>query len=245
MSNGVWEFVKTHPYLFANLPILAAVILLPHLAPNRDYRRAAVFSGLVCLPCSLAEITSGEYWRPVLLSRIPIGVEDMIFTYSFGAAAWMIAALWCLESCTVGIRAFWTAFLLMMPWALITVAAGMFFWLAGMPHLTAILVSSAGLLLFLLGRRMSLWRLALAGLVFFTPAYLLVEKLQFAAWPNYLSYWNAGAPWGTLVLGIPRGEIAWAAVFGAVWPVVIASALDIRNSKIDPVRLSAQVRQER
>jgi hypothetical protein len=245
MSNGVWEFVKAHPYLFANLPILAAVILLPQLAPNRDYRRAAVFSGLACLPCSLAEITSGEYWRPVLLSRIPIGVEDMIFTYSFGAAAWMIAALWCLESCTVGIRTFRAAFLRLLPWAFTTVAAGMVVWLTGMPHLTAILISSSGLLLFLLIRRASLWRLAVAGLVFFTPLYMFIVNFQFAVWPNYLSYWNTGGPWGTLVLGIPRGEIAWAAVFGAVWPVVIASALDIRNSKIDPVRVSAQVRQER
>jgi hypothetical protein len=226
--SGVLEFVKGHPYLFANLPTLAAVILSLRLASNRDYARATVFSGLACLPCSLAEITSGEYWRPVLLSPVSCGVEDMIFTFSFGAAAWMLAALWSGESCRVGIRPFGTAFLRLLPWGLPTVAAGMVLWLAGMPHLTAIIVSSGGLLLFLLIRRMSLWRLAVAGLFSFTPFLVIDEKLQFAAWPNYLSYWNPGGLWGPLVFGIPRGEIAWGLVFGAAWPVVIASALDIR-----------------
>jgi len=84
--SGVFQFVQGHPYLFANLPILAAVILVPRLATNRDFGRAAVFGGLACLPCSLAEITSGEYWHPVLLGGVRCGVEDLIFTYATGAA---------------------------------------------------------------------------------------------------------------------------------------------------------------
>jgi hypothetical protein len=243
MSNGVLEFVKAHPYLFATLPLLVAVILLPQFAPNRDYRRAAVFSGLACLPGVLAEITYTEYWRPVLLGGFRCGIEDLIFSYSTGALAWLTASLWSLEGCTVGIPSFRIALLRSMPWVLATTAADVGLWFAGLDRLTASLASSAGLLLFLLSRRVSLWSLALAGLISFTTVYMFVLKLSFAVWPNFVSYWNADAPWGTLVHGIPRGEIAWAAVFGAVWPVVIASVLDIRNGKIDPVRLSAQVRQ--
>jgi hypothetical protein len=67
-----------------------------------------------------------------------------------------------------------------------------------------------------------------AGLAGFMVFYPLVVKLQFAVWPNYLSYWNPGGTWGTLVLGVPRGEIAWAAIMGAAWPVAIASALNVR-----------------
>ncbi len=227
MSSSVLESVKAHPYLFANLPILAAVILLPRLAPNRDYRQAAVFSGLACLPCSLAEITSATYWRPELLGGMRCGVEDMIFTYTVGASAWLMAALWRHESCTVGTRSFGSAFQRLTPWALTVTVAYIGLWLAGMNCVTATLVCSAGLLLFLLRRRPSLWRLALTGLVSFTPIYMLEETVQFAAWPNYLAYWNSEGIWGTLVLGIPLGEIAWAVIFGAACPVVIASVLDI------------------
>jgi len=226
--SGVLEFVISHPYLFATLPLLAAVILLPWLAPNRDYRRAAVFSGLACLPGFLAEITYTEYWRPVLLGGMRCGVEDLLFSYSTGVLAWLTASLWSLEGCAVGIRSYRIALLRSLPWVLATAAADVGLWFAGLDRLTAGLLSSAGLLLFLLGRRASLWRLALAGLVSFTLVYLLIVKLDFAVWPNFVSYWNADGLWGSLVFGIPRGEVAWAAVFGAVWPVVIASALDIR-----------------
>jgi hypothetical protein len=228
MSGSILDFVQVHPYLFANLPLLGLVLLLPRMTSNRDYERAAIFSGLACLPCSLAEATSAEYWHPMLLGGVHCGVESMIFTYSAGAAVWLLAALWKLENCTLGIRSFRTGFFHLSPWALSLTAVYVGLWLAGMNCVTATLVSSAGLLLFLLVRRLSLWRLALTGLICFTPAYMLELKFEFAAWPNYIAYWNAGGLWGTLVFGIPRGEIAWAAVFGAAYPVVIASAFDIR-----------------
>lgn len=225
--SEVLEFVKIHPYLFANLPALAAVILLPRLAPNRDYRKAAVFSGLACLPCSLAEMTSGEYWHPVLVGGGHYGIESLIFTYVAGAAVWLTAALWNRDSCALGIRSFRMAFLRLLPSALTVTAVYGGLWLGGMECTTATLLSSVGFMMFLLGRRLSLWRLALTGIASFTPVYVLTVKMQFAAWPDYISYWNFGGTWGTMIWGIPRGEVAWAAMFGAAWPVVIASALDI------------------
>ncbi|MGA2572089.1 MAG: hypothetical protein ABSF23_16395 [Terracidiphilus sp.] len=42
-------FLQEHPYLFANLPILVATLFVSLLLPNRDFRFAALFSGLACL----------------------------------------------------------------------------------------------------------------------------------------------------------------------------------------------------
>jgi hypothetical protein len=226
--SGFFLFVKANPYLFGNLFVLAVASLLSQWASNRDYRRAAIFGGLACLPCAFAESTSGAYWHPSLLGGKTIGIESLIFTYTSGFTVWLSAAFWSRTSCTVGIHSFLTGFLRLAPWSLTLTAAYVGLWLAGVNCVTATLVASGGMLLFLLFRRGSLWRLALAGLVSFTPVYMLEMKLQFAAWPNYISYWNAGGLWGTLVFGVPRGEIAWAAMFGAAYPVVIASALDIR-----------------
>jgi hypothetical protein len=228
MIGSVLVFVKGHPYLFANLPLLAAVLLLPRLTPNRDYWRAGVLGGLACTPFSLAELTARGYWRPVLLGGMGFGVEDLIFTYTAGAAAWLAAAYWSRETCVASVCELRIAILRMMPWAIPTTAVGLGLGWAGMDHITSTLIPAAGCLLFLLCRRASLWRLALAGVISFTPLYVLTVKLQFAAWPMYISYWNADGPWGTLALGLPRGEIAWAAMLGALWPVVTASALDIR-----------------
>jgi hypothetical protein len=235
--DGILEFVRANPYLFGNLFVLASVSLLSLLASNRDYKRAAVFSGLACLPCALAESTSGAYWHPVLLGGKSIGVESFVFTFASGFTVWLTAAWWRRNRCTAGIGSFKAGIFQLMPWTLTMTAVYVCLWLAGMNCVTATLVTSAGLLLYLLARRASLWRLALAGLVTFTPLYMLEIKLQFAAWPTYISYWNPGGLWGTLVLGIPRGEIAWAAMFGAAYPVVIASALDVR---FDRARTQAQ-----
>jgi len=226
--NGVFQFVSGHPYLFANLPTLAAVILLPRMAPNRDFQRAAVFSGVACLPCSLAELSYGEYWHPVLLGGMHYGLESLSFTYATGALAWLTAGLWSIKRCTAGTRSFSAAFLRLAPWAIAVTAVYIALLLGGMNCLTASLVPSACLLLFLLVRRASLWRLALSGLASFTVVYLLAVRLDLAVWPDFVSYWNPTGPWGARFLGIPCGEMVWAAVFGAVWPVVIASALDIR-----------------
>jgi hypothetical protein len=228
MSNSFMEFIDGHPYLFANLPALVAVLLLPRLTSNRGYWRAAVFSGLACTPFSLAELVARGYWRPVLLGGMGYGVEDLIFCYTAGAAAWLAAVYWSRETCVVELRNLRTAILRIMLWGIPAAAVGFGLGLAGMDHISSTLIPAAGCLLFLLSRRASLWRLTLAGIVSFTPLYVLVVKLQFAVWPSYITYWNANGPWGTLALGIPRGELAWAAMLGAVWPVLIASALDVR-----------------
>lgn len=227
MSVSV-EFVKAHPYFFANLPVLVLVAVLPHLARDRDYARAAVFSGIACMPCSLLAVTHFiGYWHPVLLGGLRYGIEDLMFTYTVGTGAWMAAMLWSREDWTVGARSSGDAVVRMLPWGLVAVA-DVALWMAGLNSMTATLITSTALLLFLLGRRTSLWRLALAGLVTFTPFSIMLEKIEFAVWPNLATYWNPGGPWGTLVLGVPRGEVAWSAIFGALWPVVVASALDIR-----------------
>jgi len=228
--NGVLQFVGAHPYLFANLPIVAMTLLLPRLVANRDYGRAAMFSGLACLPCALAELTSLDYWRPVLLGGAHWGLESVIFTYASGASVWLVAALWSRQSCAIGVASFREGFRRLTPWALAGTGAYWGLWWAGMNCVTATLLTSAGLLLFQLRQRADLWRLALAGCVLFMPVYVLGIRIQFAVWPHYLDYWLPGGLWGTLVLGVPRGEVAWAILYGATYPVVMASALDMRFS---------------
>lgn len=232
MIAAVVEYVKAHPYFFANLPLLALTAGLPRLFRHRDFARAAVFGGVACLPCSLLAATHfGAYWRPLLLGGLRFGIEDLAFAYSAGAAAWMAAAFCKRERCVVGDPSFRAAVRRMLPWGL-ALAADVALWLVGVDRMTATLISSAALLAFLLARRISLWSLALVGVAAFTPFYIVVVKAQFALWPNYASYWTAGG-WGKLVLGIPRGELAWAAMFGALWPVVVASALNIRFARAD------------
>jgi hypothetical protein len=179
------------------------------------------------MPCVALWRPHEDYWHPVLLFKPPWRFEDLVYLYWTGSAAWMAAALWLRHGWVTGVRSTPAALLRMMPLALAT-ALWAALWLAGVNVITASLLAEAALLLFLLGRRRSLWRLALGGMITYTPFYILVVKIHFALWPRYVSYWIPVYPWGRTVLGIPWGEIAWALAFSAMWPVLIAWALDLR-----------------
>ena len=49
--------------------------------------------------------------------------------------------------------------------------------------------------------------------------------LTFALEPAFVHEWNLAGAWGRRLLGAPLGEIAWAAVFGAFWPTLLAQVL--------------------
>jgi hypothetical protein len=223
-----FRFVQIHPYLFANLPLLAADILIARRTPYRDYGRAAIFSGLVCMLCAPVEATTGDYWHPLLLGGWRVGIESLIFTFTSGATVWLVSAAPMRKTGTIGVRTLRDSFLRIVLGALPVSFLYVILWRLGVNSLTATLIAPTGLVLFLLYRRSHLWRLSLYGLLFFPLLSLAVINVQFAFWPNYLAYWNPNGTWSTLVFGIPRGELAFAFMFGAYCPVIIASALDMR-----------------
>jgi hypothetical protein len=234
MVAVILDFVQRNPYLFSNVPGLAVVILLAWRTRHRDYARAAIFSGLACVPCSLAEVTATAYWRPKMLGGMTWGIESAIFTFMAGTAVWLIAAASIRRECAIGTRAFSEVFRRMTPGALAVTALYVALWRTGVNCVTAALTAPAGLLVWVLIRRPGLARLSVAGFGFWIPLYFFMVRAQFAFWPDYSSYWNPGGTWGTRFLGVPLGEIAWAAIMGSIWPVAIAWALDVRLEKRAP-----------
>ena len=228
MPGVMLDFVWRNPYLFSNLPWLAVVILFAWRTRYRDYARAAIFSGFVCVPFSFAEATSSAYWHPKMLGGMSWGFESMLFTFVSGATVWMIATATVRQDCAIEARSFAEVFRCTVPGALFVTALFLFLLWLGVNCVTASILCPLPVFIVLLFRRRSLWRLSVAGLAGFPLLYAVIVKIQLAVFPNYLSYWNKGGTWDTLVFGVPRGEIAWAAIMGAAWPVAIASALNIR-----------------
>jgi hypothetical protein len=230
VSGHFAEVVAGHPYFFSNLPLCGLVVAITCLKRETRYRRVAFFSGFACMFCCPLWMPFEDYWHPVLLFKPPWRIEDLVYQYWTGSAAWIAAAVWLRPEWVVGVRSTAAALLRMLPLAL---GAALFvaLWLAGMNVMTACILSEGVMLLLLLGRRRSLWRLALAGMITYTPFYAMVVKIQFALWPSYVSYWSPAYPWGRTILGIPSGEIASALSFSGMWPTLIAWALDIRGGQ--------------
>ena len=220
--------LTSHPYFFANLPLFAVVCAFLILGRRGQLCRLVLYSALACLPCSLLALKDGDYWRPARLGGGRMGVEDLVFTFTSGAAAWLCAAWLYRGDLTApphlpASRAVKRLLL----WGLTSGVLPAALWRAGLDPMSAALLAAIPLLTVLLIRRRRLWILAFTGLTFFVPAYFSVVKLQFAIFPDYPLQWNQQGPWAAPFLGVPAGELAWAAAFALLWPVVIASAFEV------------------
>jgi hypothetical protein len=217
-----------HAYFFANLPLFAVVCAILILGRRRPAGRLALHSRLACLPCSLLALMHGDYWRPGRLGGAPIGVEDLIFTFTTGAAVWLWAAWGCGGDFSVpSPLPAGRATRRLLSWGLASGSLLAALWRAGLDPMSATLLAPIPVLAFLLTRQPRLWILAGTGLVCFVPVYYAGVKLEFAIFPGYPSQWNPHGPWTPPFLGLPAGELAWAAVFAVLWPVLIASAFEV------------------
>jgi hypothetical protein len=96
--------------------------------------------------------------------------------------------------------------------------------------MSALIIATGLLALYLLIRKFSLWPLALAGVFLFPLIYLSMTRFDFWLWPDFVGQWSKTLPWGKRVLGLPLGEITWSIVFGAYWPLFTAYIFDARLS---------------
>jgi hypothetical protein len=222
------NMLTSHPYFFANLPLFAVVCAILTRGRRGQLCRLALYSALACLPCSLLALKDGGYWRPARLGGGRIGVEDLVFTFTSGAAAWLCAAwLYRRDLSAPSHLPVSRAVRRLLLWGLTSDVLLAALWRAGLDPMSTALLAAIPLLTVLLIQRRRLWILACTGLTFFVPAYFSVVKLQFAIFPDYSLQWNQQGPWAAQFLGLPAGELAWSAAFAFFWPVVIASAFDV------------------
>lgn len=217
-------FFNGHPYLFSGLLGLAVVFGGYIFAGNQ--RQAMVVSGLTLIPLApLAVFHEAVYWSPTRLLGGPIGIEDVIFLFQAGTMTWLLS-VWAfrhrirvtLSVSQIARRA--------VALAALGVALLLFLLSFGLDIMTSSLVGIMIVAVGVLIWRPSLWPLAPAGALAYSTFYLLFLNFSFWIWPDLISYWNPASAWSRLVLGIPVGELAFAVVLGAAYPICMGFYLD-------------------
>ena len=101
----------------------------------------------------------------------------------------------------------------------IAVAYAIGYGIPGTEVMTAVLwgIAVGGTWIIWLERR--LWPLALNGALAFCLGYTLLVKLVLSLTPDFMQAWGVAYQPHVWVWGIPLYEMAWAAAFGAVWPL--------------------------
>ena len=97
--------------------------------------------------------------------------------------------------------------------------------------MTALLLALLLLGALALAVRPGLWPIAIPATLTYPILHGFAVVFAFTVWPDLPTVWNAEHFWGQSdILGIPRGELAWAAVFGFAWPLVVVTLLDARRA---------------
>lgn len=196
----------------------------------RKQRYPTILSALFSTPFSVASLVFvPEYWNPVRIFEFPIGMEDLMFSLTTGGIAWLLAV--CSIHKNIHIK-------LQLSTMLKRGILGMLYgstictilWFSGVGVMSSFLISSIAIILLILFLRYDLWPIQLAGFACFTAFYIIFIKLGFTVFPEAIQQWNVNALWGYSIWGIPLEEIAWAAIFGGGWPLMMAYLFDARLS---------------
>jgi hypothetical protein len=209
-------------YLVSVLMLL--VVLLLGIVACPGQRMGMLLSSCLGAPYALgALVFVPDYWRPVLVVPFPVGLQDLIFSFSVGGIAWLLAVWPQRNRLRLGPK---TRVMLVrlavcgLPCFLLTLAL----WRGGLPIMTNVVLTMVAFGIVLLWLRPRFLSLALTGALGFSLFYFLFAWVALALWSP--GYWNIEKLWGYSLFHVPLEEIVWATAFGFVWPLFMAYVFD-------------------
>lgn len=217
--------IETYPYLMWSLALAALLAIAMTLCPI-EHRRITLLNGALALPFALTACVGAPlYWSPQKMGFLRFGPEDVIYSFAAAGCAWLLAVWPLNERIAINIRPDRLA------WRyILIVAAGTLCGLGGLQlrikPMSGFLLTLVLLGTVLLWLRPRLWVLAAAGSAGFAAFHFACLRMAFFVTPSFAHSWNEANLWGPRLFGIPMDEIAWAVVFGAVWPMFAAFVLD-------------------
>ncbi len=222
------RILPDYPYLVSNLISVTLLIFLGRklLTPRQHW--LVFLSGVTNLPCfAFVVLLKDNYWAPVRLGGMALGIEDLLCTYAVAAGAWFIVS-YPYRRISAGVSGF-SQILKRGS----TVGGGsllffltMYFCKADSMFAFLLVCLVVGIVLYI--RQPHLRRLGMDGLWKYPLFYLPLVKLIFLIWPDFVNQWKISTPLGRLYWGIPLGEIIWSVLFGLYWPMFMGYVYKVK-----------------
>jgi hypothetical protein len=216
------DFVARHPYLMAHVGLVALAMLVLRYVPKRR-RRIACWFGAACVPGAVINFAEWDYWCPVRWLGGSLGPEDILFDFLNGLIVGLMVPIPWPAGQTPPSHPRLRRYLPLTSAAMLLFAGLISFGVSVfVASLWVMAVWSAGLLA-LRPRNIvpAAWVLCA-----FVPIYWAIVRVQFFLWPHYVHQWDPVHPLGFVWLGVPVGELVWAAVFGVFWPALMLFVLE-------------------
>jgi len=218
------------PYLAASVTYLVAALALGRLTLSRRQARLTAWSGAVHLPAALlAPLLEPSYWAPARTGGVAFGLEDVLITLAVAVWAWYLVAL--RFDARLGAPAtLRVAFRRSLVPGAGVIGGFLLAWLAGVDPMTALLATCLLAAAALGALRRDRWELSAWGALSLSAAWFGLVWATYALAPGFAAQWNGAGAWAIRLAGVPLGEVAWAAAFGAFWPVFLAHVFDVTLS---------------
>jgi hypothetical protein len=201
-------------YLFAI--IIGAIPWIALFLLRKDLRREMLIMSLFAMPAGLFDIFFvPNYWAPITLFNIPVGIEGLIFTFEIGGiAAVLYAEL--TKQIPVKISGYHKHVSLTLVFVLVAII-----FLALINHvastmlaLYAALLAGTSITIFL---RKDLLKSAIEGALAFGLIYFILFFIELFFFPSVRSWFTLTGLPRIFVLNVPIWEIFFAVMFAAYW----------------------------
>lgn len=209
---------SNHPYFFTNLITFILVHSTARIFLDPARKRSIILSGVINMNAfPFLVFLEGAYWSPIRFGGGLLGIEDALCSYDVSALLWLVL---CINlTFSEGFQPQWKRLILrLLTLGLIISVVFICGCLLGLRGMTSLLVTQLVILPLLYFLRPNAWRLSLKAMLLYPLLYLALVRVYFWIWPDFLNQWNLGGPWGTVFLGLPIGELIWAAGFSLWWP---------------------------
>lgn len=221
------------PYLVASVAYLALAFALAAFTVRHGHARLMALAAAVHLPTVLfAPTFEPGYWSPERTLGGPIGPEDVVVTAAIAAWAWYLVAVRYgrrLEAAAGLGTAFRRS---LVPGALVF-GAYLAAWAVGIDAMTSLLLTCVGGIVVLAGRHPDQRGMALWGALSLAVVWSLLVAATYAFFPEFQHDWNLHGPWGRRIGGVPLGEVVWAAIYGAFWPLFFGHVFAVRLRPVE------------
>ena len=212
----------------AGVSIIVTWVLVIAAVWRRQRRMILLSAGLAAPHALSALLLVPHYWRPPSVFFFGIALEDVLFMIGVGGMAWVFS-VWPVRGeieVVFRLRSIVRRYGVLMVG---TVIAGLALSrVPGPARMTAIIAVMFAISVAAVVFRSELWPMAVAGCLCSGTSYAVAMLAGAVAWPEFMELWHHENLWGPRIGGVPFEEIAWAALFGPSWSLVMALVVDAR-----------------
>ena len=198
------------------LVLMMSVIWLLLFVIRKQHRRRIVVMSVVVIPFAFFDYFSQPvYWHPETYSSIPVGIEGVLFGFSFGGVAAGIQVDKVART-LVFKRQVVDARKLMALSPVLIISLGL--WqLSGVNLMITLPVGLFIGILIIVRARPDLMLRLVSSSVLFGIIYALVILTWLLIFPNAQQWWNLKIYAGITVMNVPLGELLFGFLFGGFW----------------------------